>query len=142
MIMKLQALQRRLIALRFPLPMFGADGDFGTESVIATGKALDELQVLRALAEVDEQPALPDPLPILERSQAVPADWMPSAKMFRIICHWTAGAHKASEFDRSDYHILIEDDGGRRSPRRRQPMTACASSVPIRPTSRLPTRSS
>ncbi|WP_337251837.1 N-acetylmuramoyl-L-alanine amidase [Sinorhizobium americanum] len=31
--------------------------------------------------------------------------------MDRIICHWTAGAHKASEFDRSHYHILIEADG-------------------------------
>ncbi|PLU82213.1 N-acetylmuramoyl-L-alanine amidase, partial [Sinorhizobium medicae] len=36
---------------------------------------------------------------------------MPAAKMGRIICHWTAGAHKASDFDRGHYHILIEDDG-------------------------------
>lgn len=41
----------------------------------------------------------------------VPADWMPAAKMQRIIVHWTAGAHKASGLDRSHYHILIEDDG-------------------------------
>jgi N-acetyl-anhydromuramyl-L-alanine amidase AmpD len=37
--------------------------------------------------------------------------WMPKAKMRRIICHWTAGAHKASDHDRAYYHILIEDDG-------------------------------
>lgn len=41
----------------------------------------------------------------------VPADWMPAAKMQRIIVHWTAGAHKASGLDRSHYHILIEADG-------------------------------
>lgn len=41
----------------------------------------------------------------------VPIDWMPAAKMQRIIVHWTAGAHKASGLDRSHYHILIEGDG-------------------------------
>jgi N-acetyl-anhydromuramyl-L-alanine amidase AmpD len=41
----------------------------------------------------------------------IPEDWMPDAKMQRIICHWTAGAHKASDFDRGHYHILIENDG-------------------------------
>jgi len=41
----------------------------------------------------------------------VPSDWMPAAKMDRIIFHWTAGAHKASGLDRAHYHILIEADG-------------------------------
>lgn len=41
----------------------------------------------------------------------IPADWMPSAKMARIICHWTAGAYKANATDRSHYHIIIEGDG-------------------------------
>jgi len=41
----------------------------------------------------------------------VPADWMPWADMKRIVFHWTAGRHKASELDRSHYHILIEGDG-------------------------------
>jgi len=31
--------------------------------------------------------------------------------MKRIICHWTAGTHKASDHDRSYYHFLIEGDG-------------------------------
>lgn len=31
--------------------------------------------------------------------------------MRRIVCHWTAGSHKASALDRTHYHILIEDDG-------------------------------
>ena len=42
---------------------------------------------------------------------AVPSSWMPSAKMERIIFHWTAGAHKASALDREHYHILVEADG-------------------------------
>lgn len=41
----------------------------------------------------------------------VPVDWMPPARMQRIIVHWTAGGHKASGLDRTHYHILIEDDG-------------------------------
>ncbi len=43
--------------------------------------------------------------------QALPAGWLPAAKMQRVICHWTAGHHKASEDDKAHYHILIEDDG-------------------------------
>lgn len=41
----------------------------------------------------------------------VPLEWMPNAKMQRIICHWTAGGHTASNLDRKHYHILIEGDG-------------------------------
>lgn len=41
----------------------------------------------------------------------IPSEWMPKVSMQRIICHWTAGGHKASEFDRGHYHILIEGDG-------------------------------
>lgn len=38
-------------------------------------------------------------------------DWLPSCSMKRIICHWTAGAHRASQLDKAHYHILIEKDG-------------------------------
>lgn len=38
-------------------------------------------------------------------------DWMPNAKMERIVVHWTAGNTKASKLDREHYHILIEADG-------------------------------
>jgi hypothetical protein len=41
----------------------------------------------------------------------VPSDWMPDAKMARIILHWTAGSHKATDFDRKHYHVLVEGDG-------------------------------
>ncbi|MDK1493362.1 peptidoglycan recognition family protein [Sinorhizobium sp. 7-81] len=98
-----QSLQRRLIALGFPLPEHGADGDPGGETITAMNSALNELEALRG-----EKPPPPKPEP---SASIVPADWMPPAKVDRIICHWTAGAHKASEFDRSHYHILIEGDG-------------------------------
>lgn len=41
----------------------------------------------------------------------IPDNWTPPAKMLRVICHWTAGGHKATSFDREHYHLLIEDDG-------------------------------
>jgi len=31
--------------------------------------------------------------------------------MKRVIIHWTAGAHSASDLDRDHYHVLIEGDG-------------------------------
>jgi GH24 family phage-related lysozyme (muramidase) len=40
-------LQRRLTALGFSLPRFGADGDLGNESLAAVNAALDELETLR-----------------------------------------------------------------------------------------------
>lgn len=41
----------------------------------------------------------------------IPEAWLPPAKMQRIICHWTAGSHKANSTDKAHYHILIEGDG-------------------------------
>ncbi|MCT8970569.1 amidase [Microbaculum marinisediminis] len=41
----------------------------------------------------------------------IPAHWMPRARMERVIVHWTAGGHRASEFDREHYHVLVEGDG-------------------------------
>jgi N-acetyl-anhydromuramyl-L-alanine amidase AmpD len=45
-----------------------------------------------------------------ESPVAVSAAWMPPARMQRIIVHWTAGAHKASDLDKAHYHILIQGD--------------------------------
>ncbi|ASP84754.1 N-acetylmuramoyl-L-alanine amidase [Sinorhizobium meliloti] len=111
-----QALQRRLIALGYPLPKHGPDGDPGGETIAAVNAALDEIEKLRALSE----PLFPSGTSASTVTAAranlgvggvVPSDWVPNANMERVICHWTAGAHKASDFDRSHYHILIEDDG-------------------------------
>jgi len=103
-----QSLQRRLISLGFPLPKYGMDGDPGSETVAAMNAALDELESRRW--PTGNRPPVTLPSPTLP-APPIPADWMPAAKMGRVICHWTAGAHKASEFDRGHYHILIEDEG-------------------------------
>ncbi len=100
-----QDLQRRLIALGFSLPKFGADGDPGSETISAMSMALDELVTRRRGAEPLPAPAKPGPATLL------PADWMPDAKMQRVIVHWTAGTHSASETDRGHYHVLIEGSG-------------------------------
>lgn len=97
--------QQRLISLGIPLPKHGADGDAGGETLAAINQALDELETLRGSDKPARSP------PSASQIRLVPADWMPAAKMDRIICHWTAGTHKATEFDRSHYHILIEADG-------------------------------
>lgn len=44
-------------------------------------------------------------------SVLVPAEWMPAARIQRVILHWTAGSHVASSFDRQHYHILVEGSG-------------------------------
>ncbi|MER9851227.1 N-acetylmuramoyl-L-alanine amidase [Mesorhizobium sp. M0106] len=41
----------------------------------------------------------------------IPSGWLPNATIQRVILHWTAGGHKATDFDRQHYHLLIEDDG-------------------------------
>lgn len=97
-------IQRRLLALGFQLPKYGADGDPGKETLDAVWNALDELAKLKGVKE-------PAPAPKPPGASVVPPEWMPAAKMQRIILHWTAGTHRASEFDRSHYHILIESDG-------------------------------
>lgn len=45
--MSVQQLQRRLIALGYPLPKYGADGDLGDETFDAINAALDDLSNLK-----------------------------------------------------------------------------------------------
>lgn len=76
---------------------------------------------LKRAAELDAAGApapAPAPAPATEADRIPPPggavidpDWKPAVQMDRIICHWTAGTHKASALDRFHYHILIEDDG-------------------------------
>ena len=37
--------------------------------------------------------------------------WLPPCSMNRVVCHWTAGGHKASSLDKEHYHVLVEADG-------------------------------
>lgn len=105
--------QKRLLQLGYKLPKFGADGVAGSETADAlrlfqrdkgipiTGR-IDAPTIAELFPEGDDQTQSP---------VVVPSNWMPTAAMQRIIVHWTAGAHKATTFDKSHYHILIEGDG-------------------------------
>jgi hypothetical protein len=86
----------------------GVDGRLGGR----TSVALRAFQKSRGLPET----GLPDALTAIALSaptpqSIVPASWMPDARLERIICHWSAGTHKASGLDRTHYHIVIEGDG-------------------------------
>jgi len=106
-------IQRRLLALGYKLPKYGADGMAGNE----TAAALREFQAGKGIPVTGkaDAPTLAELFPTGEDQQQspiiIPANWMPPAAMQRIIVHWTAGGHKATTFDKAHYHILIEGDG-------------------------------
>jgi hypothetical protein len=109
----LQKTQKRLLALGFSLPKYGADGDYGKEADDAFNVALDQLEKLRSLTATPPT-SLPPPVPTTSidvKDRVIPAAWMPDAKISGIVFHWTAGQNKASDLDRSHYHLLIESDG-------------------------------
>lgn len=109
----LQKTQKRLLALGFSLPKYGADGDYGKEADDAINAALDQLVTLRALVATPPI-ALPPPVPTTSidiSKKTIPAAWMPDATITGIVFHWTAGQNKASDLDRAHYHLLIEGDG-------------------------------
>ena len=109
----LQKTQKRLLLLGFSLPKYGADGDYGKEADDAFNAALDQLEKLRGLAAAPPT-SLPPPVPTTTvdiKDRVIPDEWMPDAKITSIVFHWTAGQNKASDLDRSHYHLLIESDG-------------------------------
>ncbi|MBD8651469.1 N-acetylmuramoyl-L-alanine amidase [Rhizobium sp. CFBP 13726] len=109
----LQKTQKRLLMLGFWLPKYGADGDYGDEADDAFNAALDQLEKLRSPADAPTT-SMPPPVPTTTvdiKDRVIPATWMPDAKFIGIVFHWTAGQNKASDLDRSHYHLLIESDG-------------------------------
>lgn len=102
-------LQAALIAAGFELPLYGPDGFWGDETASAMKRwAGSNERLMVGFPVVEPEPSgsmyTLDPLPIDDLL-------LPHAKMKRVINHWTAGAHKASELDRRHYHFLIEGDG-------------------------------
>lgn len=57
-----------------------------------------------------------------DRAFSLPADWMPTASMKRVILHWTAGSYIASSLDKEHYHFLVE--GSLEVIRGKHPVTA------------------
>ena len=102
--MSFKGYQQSLMNAGFGLPKYGADGYWGAETANASMAWADSKRDIEVYQEGYIVP--PDELEYI-----VPADWMPDCDMDKIIVHWTAGAHTASENDREHYHILIEGDG-------------------------------
>lgn len=112
------AIQRALIALDYPLGKGGPSGK-GDDGIWGknTSAALEAFQTkIGLLGDIGEKTkkALGDAVLAREAgvpvSRVIPAEWMPNAKILRIIFHWTAGQWKASQDDREHYHFLLEDD--------------------------------
>lgn len=93
--------QRALMARGYDIGKSGADGDIGPATLGAMMKALERIPLPITAPPVIVKPAI----------GVVPEDWMPWAKMQRIIPHWNAGTHRASALDKKHYHIIIEADG-------------------------------
>lgn len=98
--------QTRLDAHGFPVGLI--DGIIGKKT-IASLKGFQASEGLEPTGIVDlkTEVALRSPA----KPTIIPASWMPDARMQRIVCHWTAGGHKATDFDRKHYHMLLEGDG-------------------------------
>lgn len=43
-------------------------------------------------------------------SVLIKPEWMPSARMKRVILHWTGGSYVASSLDKEHYHFLVDGD--------------------------------
>jgi N-acetyl-anhydromuramyl-L-alanine amidase AmpD len=106
--------QAALVALGFSIAVDGVIGarsraairDFQQRNgLTADGKAGPLTIAALHAALVEAKPAPP------VAGKVVPAHWMPPGRLERIICHWTAGQHRASDTDLAHYHILIEGDG-------------------------------
>lgn len=105
--------QLRLIELNYQVGQSGADGKMGPETREAI-KAFQHAQGLYVdgiVGPLTEGALFPKPNPVAaDAVSSVPSDWMPRANINRVIVHWTAGQHRASEDDRKHYHVLVEFD--------------------------------
>lgn len=93
------------------------DGDFGKQTKEAVkafqhsaGLYVDGVVGPLTLAALF--PEAPTPAVSLPTgTEALPRGWLPKADIDRVIVHWTAGQHRASDDDRRHYHVLFEASG-------------------------------
>lgn len=88
---------------------------FQRQAGLAITGAADS-QTFAALVNISQPvpgPITPQPSsPATAAGRKIPANWMPTAQMKRIILHWTGGSYAPSASERKHYHILIDGDGG------------------------------
>jgi hypothetical protein len=103
--MALKDIQKRLVSMGYGVGNAGADGLYGRNTESAINAALNRLVTLENKQPKPDKPvAVKGYLPILS------TEWLPSVPMKRVHAHWTAGTHKATQFDREHYHFLFEAD--------------------------------
>lgn len=96
---KMQVIQNRLILAGIDVGKAGADGYWGNDTYLALNKAFDTF----GIGKMEAEP--------IKSGGPLPVSWLDSAKMARIICHWTAGGYTVSEIDKEHYHFIIGGDG-------------------------------
>lgn len=100
-------IQRRLLALGYDLGRGGPDRD-GVDGDLGE---LSQTAILAALETSERAPERTTTSGETARANLLPVEWLPPAKMARIIVHWTAGQHDPSDQDRAHYHVLIDGAG-------------------------------
>jgi hypothetical protein len=93
--------QQELINHGFNLPRYGADGYWGAETADACVEWFE--------SDIDLSVAVVPPAP--PRDGIVPADWMPTCNMERIVIHWTAGSYNVGSTEKESYHIIVDGSG-------------------------------
>ena len=111
--MNTREVQAALVKLGYTLVVDGVEGPKmkTTLQAFQRGRGLAADGFVGPLTVKALQAAIAEKAEPQDTSSVIPASWMPTARLERVIVHWTAGNHRASGLDKSHYHILVEADG-------------------------------